>query len=308
MFNKYIRYFNQNKSKVIMIVIAVILAFILIQALNQFIEDENKSRINELTNTVIIDKEIKDSVIKEGSTSTEVAKKSKSMIDEFVKYCNTRNTKKAYELLSQDCKDILFPTEEDFINTYYNLVFNSYKEYEIENWVSNGNYITYKIRYTNDALAQGGYKSEYTLEDYYTIVKQKDDYKLNINKFVSREQINKSQTKDNFSINVVARENFIDYQIYEVYFNNKNAYPVKTYDESESSTWNVTDERGLEYLAFTNEIPDNNLRVESGVEKKIKIKYAKMYNLNRKISEIKFNNMYFENGVTKGLFSFDISI
>ena len=167
MFNKYIRYFNQNKSKVIMIVIAVILAFILIQALNQFIEDENKSRINELTNTVIIDKEIKDSVIKEGSTSTEVAKKSKSMIDEFVKYCNTKNTKKAYELLSQDCKDILFPTEEDFINTYYNLVFNSYKEYEIENWVSNGNYITYKIRYTNDALAQGGYKSEYTLEDYY---------------------------------------------------------------------------------------------------------------------------------------------
>lgn len=308
MFNKYIRYFNQNKSKVIMIVIAVILAFILIQTLNKFIEDENKDRINELANTVIIDKDIKDSVIKEGSTSTEIAKKSKNMIDEFVKYCNAKNTKQAYELLSQDCKEILFPTEADFINTYYNIVFNSYKEYEIENWISNGNYITYKIRYTNDVLAQGGYKSEYTLEDYYTIVKQKDDYKLNINKFVNKELINKVQTKDNFSINVVARENYIDYQIYEVYFNNKNVYPVRTYDIYENSNWNVTDERGLEYLAFINEIPDNNLKVESGVQKKIKIKYSKLYNLNRKIREIKFNNMYFENGVTKELFSFAIDL
>lgn len=306
MFNKYIRYFNQNRGKVIIIAFAVILTFVLIQTLNEIAKSENTRYANQVENKVIIEKEIKKSVIDEGATSIDIAQESKSIINNFVEYCNAKKTSEAYKLLSDDCKNILFPTETDFINNYYNIVFNSFKQYEVENWISNGNFVTYKIRYTNDVLAQGGYKSEYTIEDYYTIVKQEKDYKLNINKFVNREQINKSQSKDNFTINILARENYIDYQIYEVDFNNKSNYSIKTYDVSKNSSWNVVDANGLQYSAFLDEIADNNLIIESEIDKKIKIKYSKIYNLNRKVKRIEFNNMYFEGNPE--LFSFIIEI
>lgn len=306
--NKYIRYFNQNRVKVIAFIGIAIFALILVYVLNDIAKNKNEEDKKRLENRVVAEKGITQSVIEQGGTTSEVAEKNRKIINEFVRYCNFKETKKAYELLSDDCKKILFPTEADFVNNYCNIVFSTYKIYEMENWISNGSYATYKIRYTNDALAEGEYKSEQTIDDYYTIVKQGEDYKLNINKFVYKEIINKNKTENNFSINIISRENYIDYQVYELNFNNKNKNSVVMYDENKKSSWEIADNNEIKYSAFTEEIADNNLKVEAGVDKKIKVKYAKMYNLNRKIEKISFINMYVENEGTPELFSFEINL
>ncbi len=306
MLNRIIRYFNQNRIKVIGIVLAVIFTLIVIQTLNAQIKNENDNRLNEIANE-IIDKATEGSVIGEGETSIGIAKRNENIINSFVKYCNEKNTEQAYELLSDDCKNILFPTQEDFINNYYNIIFTEYKKYETENWITEGKYTTYKIRYTNDILANGGYLAGSTIEDYYTIVEQNGEYKLNINKFVSKEEINITKTNQNLSITVVSRENYIDYQIYEINFNNTNIDSIKTYDINKNSTWNITDSNGLNYSAFVEEIIDSNLIVESRKQKKLKIKYAKIYNPNRKIESINFNNMYCLNKMQE-LFNINIEI
>ncbi len=306
MFNKFIRYFNQNRIKVIGIILAVIFALIVIQTLNEQIKNENDNRLNEIANE-ILDRATESSVIGEGETSISTAREDKNIINSFIKYCNEKNIEQAYELLSNDCKEILFPTQEDFINNYYNIVFNEYKEYEMENWITEGKDRTYKIRYTNDVLANGGYLTGSTIEDYYTLIEQNGEYKLNINKFVSKEEINITKTNQNLSITVVSRENYIDYQIYEINFNNTNIDSIKTYDINKNSTWNITDSKGLNYSAFVEEIIDSNLIVESRKQKKLKIKYAKIYNPNRKIESINFNNMYCSNKVQE-LFNINIEI
>ena len=292
MFNKIVRYFNQNRIKVIGIILAVIFALIVIQTLNEQIKNEGDNRLNEIENE-ILNKATQGSVIGEGETSISTAREDKNIINSFIKYCNKKNIEQAYELLSDDCKEILFPTQEDFINNYYNIVFNEYKEYEMENWITEGKDRTYKIRYTNDVLANGGYLTGSTIEDYYTIAEQNGQYKLNINKFVKKASINKTKKEQNLSITVVSREDYIDYQIYEIDFINENTEKIIMYNSD--STWNIVDKNDLKYSAFIEELADSNLVLASGQEHKLKVKYAKIYNPSRIINKVEFNNMYCSN-------------
>ncbi len=304
MFNKFIRYFNQNRIKVIGIALAVIFAIIIIQALNEQIKNESDNRLNEIANE-IVNRATEGSVIGEGETSIGTAKKDKNIINNFIKYCNEKNTEQAYELLSDDCKDILFPTQEDFINNYYNIVFNEYKEYEMENWITEGKYRTYKIRYMNDVLTNGGYLAGSTIEDYYTIVEQNGEYKLNINKFVKKVEVNKTKEEQDLSVTVVSREDYIDYQIYEIDIINENSEEIRMYGDN--STWNVVDRNDLKYSAFIEELADSNLVLASGQEHRLKVKYAKIYNPSRIIDKIEFNNMYFISE-PENIFSIEIKL
>ena len=45
------------------------------------------------------------------------------IIIKFIDYCNSGEINSAYELLSDDCKQILFPSIESFLNNYYNRIF-----------------------------------------------------------------------------------------------------------------------------------------------------------------------------------------
>lgn len=302
MLNKYIRYFNQNRLKVFVIAFIIILAMLIIQALNSYLKELNQQELKNIENRVELNLETKPA-ISSGEVNTKQAIENEKLIQQFVTYCNLKDTQKAYELLSDDCKTFLFPTQQDFIKNYYNIIFTNYKDYAIEVWISEGNLITYKIRYTNDALADGGYKGSETIEDYYTIVKNGDDYKLNINKLVNVEKTNTKLTNDNFSITILTRENYIDYQIYEVQFDNESDFDVKIYDTIANSKWCIIDQNDREYSAFLEEIADSNLQIRSKGNERLKIKYAKMYNPERKITKINFENMYFIKGNEGILFS-----
>ena len=288
MFNKFIRYFNQNRIKVIGIIIAIIF----IQMLNNIAKEENESQLNQIITNKNSENERTDSVINSGGISNEKANEDERLIDKFIKCCNEKDTKQAYDLLSDDCKDALFRTEEEFVNNYYNVIFNQYKVYELENWISNGKYNTYKIKFTDDALSIGGHINSNPVEDYYTVVEQDNTEKLNINKYVYKESINKLVTQEELSIRVISRENYIDYQVYEINFINNNSNDIRIYDSNNKSSWNVIDDNALKYSAFVEEIPEVYLTMRSGQEQTIKVKFSKIYNPGRNIQSLNFSNIH----------------
>ncbi len=292
MFNKFIRYFNQNRIKVIGIIVAIFLAIIFIQMLNNLAKEENENQLNQIISNKISQNEHTDSVINTGGVSNEKANENERLIDNFVKCCNNKETKQAYDLLSDDCKDALFRTEEEFVNNYYNVIFNQYKVYELENWISSEKYSTYKIKFTDDALSTGGNINSNQIEDYYTVVEQGDISKLNINKYVYKEIINKIATQEELSIRVISRENYIDYQVYEINFINHNSNDIRIYDSNSKSSWNAIDDNTLKYSAFVEEIPEVYLTMRSGQEQTIKVKFSKIYNPSRIIQSLYFSNMY----------------
>lgn len=107
--NNFVRFYNQNRYMV-WIIILLIAAFIaIIQILDNFAYEKNKENqnINAVNNSSI---NYNYSVITEKEVNSNVSE----IIDEFIEKCNNGQVEDAYEMLSDECKIILYPSLEDF--------------------------------------------------------------------------------------------------------------------------------------------------------------------------------------------------
>ena len=111
-------------------------------------------------------------------------------IYKFVDYCNKQEIEKAYNLITEECKQQMYPTLDAFKNAYYGDVFNGkQRTCTIENWVGD----IYKVRMGEDILSTGK-DTGYAKEDYITIKKVDNEYKLNINNYIGTTKIEKTTT------------------------------------------------------------------------------------------------------------------
>ena len=182
--HKFMRFVRQNKKKIIKVALIVAFLFGCLQLLNYVaksnenqieIKSNNKSDIKNETNGAIVSDK---SALSGGSVSTTEIKKVSSKIEEFVGYCNEHDVEKAYDMLSDSCKEELYPSQEYFEENYYNQVFEKGKKtYSIENWTGN----TYIVKFKGDLLATGKSSDGFTYQDYITI--DEKEKKLNINKY-----------------------------------------------------------------------------------------------------------------------------
>ena len=78
---------------------------------------------------------------------------SKNTIKKFVEYCNNKEIEKAYSMLSEDCKKLIYSDIEKFKINYIDRIFYIYRLYTLENWFETLSLKTYYIKYTEDILA-----------------------------------------------------------------------------------------------------------------------------------------------------------
>lgn len=286
--NRFVRFYNQYRKIFWTIVFAIILIVITLQALNNYAKEskQNSSGINNTTtynniqNPAIVGDNIKE------QTSIKLTQ----IIDSFIKYCNNGEIDEAYNLLSDDCKRVVFPTVEEFKNKYYNKIFETYRIYNLTAWISNNGYITYRVEILEDILSTGN-TSEINIEDYYTIVKQNNEYKLNIGNYVKTEKINKVASLENTNFMVLERDVFINYEIYKMKVENNTNKRILVDSKKNTKTAYVTDQNDVKYIAFLNEISKNDLTILSGMSKEINIKFNKEYNPNYKDNYIEFTDI-----------------
>ena len=74
-------------------------------------------------------------------------------MNSFISYCNNNDIASAYNLLSDGCKKELFNTQNDFKQKYYDKIFTSKKDYNIEAWKYTGVGVTYRVTFSNDILS-----------------------------------------------------------------------------------------------------------------------------------------------------------
>ena len=194
-------FYNQNRYMIWIIILILVAIIVLIQILNSFISKRNDIEESNKQNTVI--KSSNNNINENYSviTGQEVKKEVSQVIDDFVYCCNNNEPEKAYALLSDECKKALYPTLDDFTTKYYQKLFKGNITYLYQSWITYNNKYTYKIDFIEDMLSTGK-ASNTSITDYYTIVKQNEAYKLNINKFIGIENINKSTTRNNIKITI----------------------------------------------------------------------------------------------------------
>lgn len=291
-----IRIYNQNRKKFWKAIIIIASIIILIQILNYFASKKNQkeqiglNNISEINDSNKTDLYLNSttSIIGEGSVkSDDVHKRKINLINQFFDNCNSRKYEDAYDLLTEDCKELMYPSVEIFKVSYFDKIFNGEKKnIEIEKWKDD----MYRITIVDDIMSVGKYTEENNKQDYVTVEKlENDEYKLNINSFIGKEEINESRKFIyGIEIKVLSKEMYMDYEIYTFSIKNTTNGQILLDPLKEIDSMYLEDKNNVKYFAYTHELSDAQLLIEPGEESKIKIKYY-----SKNISEKKIKNIVF---------------
>lgn len=289
--NKYTRSLYQNINKKIYIISFVIALILVIWTIisNLFGKKEEtnvtpNTSLYKPAETVISGKDITESVYEE----------EENLISTFIDYCNNSKVEEAYNLLSSDCKEALYNTQEDFVNYYYKEVFATKREYNLQSWISNGNYHTYKVRMIDDIMSTGDYENSSNFQDYMTVVKDGDNKYLNIGQYISKEELkNKTQETDELLISVDSVENYMSYVEYSFSIQNKTDRVILMDTLQDASETMYLELSGKQKRTCNTEgLSSISLRIDSHSTKNIKIKYNKAAGASDdKIKKIHFLNI-----------------
>ena len=293
MLNQIIRYFNQNKRKIIIGVAVIAFLIILLTIINSAIKQNRQKENIDPNDYAVTDLEKpNESIISDVNLSEETAKINSEIIKSFVEACNNKNYEQAYNLLSAECKEVEYPTLQDFQNDYIKHIMENSVSYQLELWTVYDGYITYRVTfYEGNLLQNGGIPPEENYVDYITLLQEENEIKLNINKFVKREEINKSAKDRDIEIIINARNVYMDYEIYNITFKNYSEKSILINDGQDSNNMFITDQNGNQYISYINEIPLASLGLKPGFQKLLNVKFAKAYNTYREVKYITFQNI-----------------
>lgn len=287
------RYIRRNRKKIILAGLILVAVFAAVNMLNYiggmgFKTSSNKSNIYNESNGTI---KSESSAVTGGSVSRNEIKKVNNKIEEFVSFCNDNNIEEAYNLLSTDCKNELYQTIDDFKNYYYVQLFSDKKRnYTIENWIDD----TYMVRFTQDLLATGKPVNDSSYLDYITIVEENGEKKLNINKFIGIQEINKSEEVENVKIEVISRIKYMDFEKYNIKIENNTNGDILLDQLLDTKRIYLKDNNDMKHYSYSNEIVKDDLLVYAKHSKNIQIKFDNPYITGRKIKTLCFSEVVFD--------------
>lgn len=293
--HKLLRYYSQNRIKVWTIILAIIFVLVLIQVLNNIAKTNNeannqKKSEEETTSNVVSYSNESKSIITEGSVEKAYQDDFGEIIDEFYTYCINHKPEMAYEMLAPDTKKVLYPTEKQFESLYYREKFEGNKEYSFQSWTRSGDTYIYQVKIFDNMMSTGKRNDEY-MEDYVTIVPVEDSYKLNINSYIGRRKINKSNSNELITVEVGVADVYMDYEIYTLRIKNNTEKQIMLDTRKKTNTVYLQDERNNKYESFLYENAEKDLILEPNEAKTIQIKFSDVYNAGIKITSVNFTDI-----------------
>ena len=126
------RYLGKYKYIIGFLVLAVILFLLVARQTDKMQKEVGDSRAN----TTISESVSNDINVNQISRNTNITKvddvsnyieTNEDTVNAFFILCKDNKLNLAYEMLSDDCKQILYPTLDDFKNNYYNVIFKTNK-------------------------------------------------------------------------------------------------------------------------------------------------------------------------------------
>ncbi len=307
--NRFIRYWNQNRFKIIITLIIVVFIWLLIYIINSILANVPQESIN--TNVTIQDSsKPTESVITGEEMPEETVNENTNLIQKFVSLCNQKNYNEAYNLLSTYCKEEVFPTIDDFKRDYVDKIFTSNKTYTLELWFDTNTVCTYRIIYIEDnILSSGKIDTMNNKEDYITVVKENNEKKLNLNGFITKGEIGNTSIQNNIEITVNNKLTYRSYEQYNITIKNNTNSTIRISDGQDGNEICLIDSNEVEYDSAINEISISDLIIEPDTTKNLSIKFYKIYNLYRTINKIRFKNINTDiNNTIPNVISIDIKI
>ena len=144
-----------------------------------------------------------------------------------------------------------------------------------------------------------GTASSTSITDYYTIEKNNDNYKLNINKFIGITDINKSEIKDNVTIKINRKKVYMDYEIYEIQVLNNSSKQIRLDNLQNTDSVFLEDENKQEHYWFSHEILEEDITIRKAQGKELEIKFNKVYIPKKQAIKMVFSKIILNNKTSK---------
>ena len=125
---KIIRYWNQNRKQIIIVIAIIAFIIIMLQVVNELLKPTKESNQNNNNSNISDLQKPTQSAITGQNVTEETSKENTDIIKSFIDYCNNSEMEKAYDLLSNDCKEE-FGNLNTFIADYYKRNFKTKKIY-----------------------------------------------------------------------------------------------------------------------------------------------------------------------------------
>lgn len=293
---KITRLYNQNRRKVWGIAIIVIFIIAIVQLLNSayrntnsMIKESNEDNVTE-SNIVDYDK-ARNSIVSGGKIYKETSDEIQKTLENFLVYCCNQQIEEAYSLLTDDCKEILYPSIKDFNDNYCKDIYEKRRTYTFQSWSSVDHTYIYLVKIFEDMLSTGRDTTKNYLQDYITVIYENGQYLLNINKFIKVKNIDKEKEVQDVKVRVISSQMYIDYEYYEIEITNNREKEIILDPLKEDNSTYVQDQNRVKIRALLYENKEEEFKIAPGETKKIKIKFNNSFIASNKISKVVFSSI-----------------
>ncbi len=294
-----IRFYNENRLTFWIIILIILFIIFLLHFFNGLAREESKrnyeaSKNRENSNTtqasINKEKETTKPIISGEEISNTKKTNNNNIIESFLNYCKNSQIDEAYNLLSSNCKEVYYNSKEDFKKRYCDTIFKSDKEYKYELW-SSGKIDTYRIKIFDDILSTGNAKNGKFTEDYYTVVKEDGENKLNINNYIGRQYIKQTASKENLNINIEYVDMFKENYTYKVKIKNSGNKDIILDTRSKTNSTYLTNSYDTKFTGLLYENIKSDLEVKAGEEKELNLKFNVVFRNDLNIQKMVFSDI-----------------
>lgn len=277
--NNIIRFWNQNRRGIIVGIAAIVLLIVIIQVLNQMAKRKNEERNNSIVSLTEEEKKLPtQSIIGGDNASIEQTKSNVKIIQEFITKCNNNDIEGAYSMLTNECKEVLFTTQENFKKGYYDIIFKSKRISNIEYLTSNNKKYTYQVKFYEDMLSTGNVQNTNSYQDYITVDENStNNGKLNINSFIYKKDINKETESSGVKVTILSQEIYKDNEIYEIKIQNNTDKRILIDTKQNNKSVYLVGDNNVTYNSYISELASTLYEIPANFYRIYKIKFNKIY-------------------------------
>lgn len=289
--NKFRRFYNQNRKNIGWVIIIIAFFLVLLYGLNYFFKEKSKQDLEseQNINTKINETDqIKITASESPITGERNEKDKTQIIIDFLDKCNNGYIEDAYSMLTEECKEELYSSLSDFKIYYCGNFFNEPRAtFEVENWFGG----TYKVNIVPDMLATGKKNNNKVKQDYITVIKTDNVYKLNVNNYIKRINVKSESNQKGITIRVNYKDIYMDYEKYNITVKNNSVKNIFLDTKKNVTSMYIEDKNGIKYPAATNEIEKEDLKFIAGEERTMNIKYYSKYISTKSTNRLIFSNV-----------------
>lgn len=277
---KAIDFFKKHGKKIVLILVV----WIVILIINYFV-----GKMEEWNFKIDTNYKPHEAIMDNGEVPEELQDPIADLIARFVENCNKKDYESAYNMLSEECRNKIYPDIENF-KTYVDYVFDGDKMHHIQNFSNQGNTYVYKVTIMENILATG-LNNEEEMEYYqekYVITEEKGNLKLSIREYIGTDELTYMYEDDYMKIKIESVDKNYDYITYNFSIANKSDKAIVYADYTSDAEVALDTSEGMKRCI--NEVL-KPIIVDIGETRTYSLKYRIYFDEATKINGLVFNNI-----------------